>query len=219
MTYNVVIDLEMCRVPKTTESFLALETIQIGAVLLDEEFNILSKFNQYVHPEYGVLDGFIKHLTGINYSQIKKDTAKDFRESVESLIDWIGDKNYKIWTWSANDYHQLSHELKAKKIKTAKIDEFMLEERWIDYQDLFIKKYEFDNPIKLKDALSFGEIDIEGRLHDGLDDALNTASLIHRTEATDFQPYVYKNEDTTTLNISFGEILSKIGVQEMVCVH
>ena len=55
--YNLIIDLEMCNVPRDyrKRSYkYANETIQIGAVLLDEDFKRIGTLCQYVHPEYGV---------------------------------------------------------------------------------------------------------------------------------------------------------------------
>ena len=79
MLYNVVIDLEMCRVKNFRSKGAvykhALEIIQIGAVLLDSEFETICTFNEYVKAEFGVIDGFIKNLTGINSSQMKNGKA------------------------------------------------------------------------------------------------------------------------------------------------
>lgn len=64
----LVIDLEMCNVPRDYRSRsykYANETIQIGAVLLDEEFKRIGTLSQYVHPEHGVIDPFIQNLTGM----------------------------------------------------------------------------------------------------------------------------------------------------------
>ena len=58
----LVIDLEMCKVPRDYRSKrykYANETIQIGAVLLDEEFKRIGTLSQFVHPEHGVIDYFI----------------------------------------------------------------------------------------------------------------------------------------------------------------
>ena len=72
--FNLVIDLEMCKVPRDYRSNLykyATETIQIGAVLLDDSFKRIGTLCQYVHPEHGVIDYFIENLTGIKNSQVK----------------------------------------------------------------------------------------------------------------------------------------------------
>ena len=72
----LVIDLEMCKVPRDYRSKrykYANETIQIGAVLLDEEFKRIGTLSQFVHPEHGVIDYFIENLTGIK-------NVRDFRK-------------------------------------------------------------------------------------------------------------------------------------------
>lgn len=35
------------------------------------------------------------------------------------MIDWIGDREYKIYAWSESDRDQLLHEIKAKKMDDA----------------------------------------------------------------------------------------------------
>jgi hypothetical protein len=60
----IVIDLEMCKVPRDYRSNsykYATETIQIGAVLLDDSFKRIGTLCQYVHPEHGVIDYFIEN--------------------------------------------------------------------------------------------------------------------------------------------------------------
>lgn len=61
MGYYVVIDLEMCRVPKTQRKHYRnkQEIIQIGAALMDSDLNVIDTYSEYVKPEYGILDNFI----------------------------------------------------------------------------------------------------------------------------------------------------------------
>ena len=151
--YNLIIDLEMCNVPRDyrRRSYkYANETIQIGAVLLDENFKRISTLCQYVHPEY--------------------------------MIDWLGDREYQIYAWSESDRAQIVHEIKAKKIMDEKILAFVEKENWIDYQAVFTKRYELTRQLSLEEALGRAEIEPEGRFHDGLDDAVNTAYLIEKLE-------------------------------------
>lgn len=63
----VVIDLEMCRVPKRfRKTYMhSMETIQIGAAVLDENFHIEKTYSRYVKPRVGMLDSTIARLTGI----------------------------------------------------------------------------------------------------------------------------------------------------------
>jgi DNA polymerase III epsilon subunit-like protein len=70
---TVVIDLEMCKVPKSRRFGygLSMEIIQIGAVSLDENGEILDKFVSFVRPEYGFIDSAINRLTGIRQYDVK----------------------------------------------------------------------------------------------------------------------------------------------------
>ena len=54
----------------------------------------------------------------------------------------------------------------------------MQPKRWIDYQDAFVKRSGFSRAISLSEALMLCDMQPCGRLHDGLDDAINTAKLI-----------------------------------------
>ena len=106
--FYLVIDLEMCRVPRDYRNkayHYAYETIQIGAVLLNEEFKQVGTIREYVHPEHGVIDPFIEKLTGIKNSQVKK--APCIGEALVHMIDWIGDREYKVYAWSESDRNQL----------------------------------------------------------------------------------------------------------------
>ena len=65
MSKYVVLDLEMCRVPRGAkrENFQApRELIQIGAVLLDEQYKVADTFMSFVKPQYGWVDDYIKRL-------------------------------------------------------------------------------------------------------------------------------------------------------------
>ena len=69
-----------------------------------------------------------------------------------------------------------------KIISRILIDAFMKADRWIDYQDVFKKRFDLNRCYSLEDALESAEIEPEGRFHDGLDDAVNTGALIKKLE-------------------------------------
>lgn len=214
----LVIDLEMCKVPKhyrNNKYKYANEIIQVGAVLLDEEYEIIGKLNQYVHPEYGVLDHFITNLTGIHGNQVKH--APKLEAVLKHMIDWLGDREYKIFAWSDSDYKQLQHEINSKEIIDDQIDNFMQCERWIDYQAVYGSRFDFAKPVSLKEALMYCGVDVDGKLHDGLDDAVNTASIIKKLEQEkDFVLYNYdveSQEDSEPLNFCLGDLFSRLNLE------
>ena len=195
--FYLVIDLEMCKVPRDYRSKsyrYANETIQIGAVLLDDSFKRIGTLCQYAHPEHGVIDYFIENLTGIKNSQVKKAPKLD--EALIHMIDWLGERDYKIYAWSESDRNQLLHEIKAKNMTDERIHAFMKAENWIDYQDVFAKRFKLSRQLSLEEALGRAEIEPEGKFHNGLDDAANTAYLIEKLELNpEYQLVSYEMPD------------------------
>ena len=200
----LIIDLEMCKVPRDYRSKgykYANETIQIGAVLLDEEFKRIGTLSQFVHPEHGVIDYFIENLTGIKNGQVKH--APRLQEALLHMLNWIGDREYKVYAWSGSDRAQILHEIKAKNIVDEKIASFMEESRWVDYQDIFMKRYEMSRKMSLEEALGRADIDPEGRFHDGLNDAVNTGMLIEKLELNpDYQLVSYEMPEKPSEHLS-----------------
>ena len=191
--YNLIIDLEMCNVPRDyrRRSYkYANETIQIGAVLLDENFKRISTLWQYVHPR--------------------------IQEALLHMIDWLGNRDYQIYAWSESDRDQIVHEIKAKKITDEKILAFVEKENWIDYQAVFTRRYELTRQLSLEEALGRAEIEPEGRFHDGLDDAVNTGYLIEKLELNpDYQLVSYElpEKPTEHLSSNLGELLAGLNLQ------
>lgn len=170
----VIIDLEMCKVPrsKRDKKFSCRnEIIEIGAALIDENLTITDTFQTFVSPEFGVLDNFIRNLTGINDSDIANAPA--IKEAVEKLIEWIP-KNAIIVSWSENDKYQMSKELKSKGIESPISDYF---EEWKDCQKEFSEKMNSSKIYNLSEALIIADIQFDENIHDGLVDAENTALL------------------------------------------
>ena len=184
----LVIDLEMCKVPRDYRSKRykhANETIQIGAVLLDEEFKRIGTLSQFVHPEQGVIDYFIENLTGIKNGQVKH--APRLQEALLHMLNWIGDREYKVYVWSGSDRAQILHEIKAKNIVDEKVASFM------------------------EESLGRADIDPEGRFHDGLNDAVNTGLLIEKLELNpDYQLVSYEMPEKPSehLSSSLGELFA-----------
>ena len=103
MSSYVVVDLEMCRVPKgmIREMFgSGNELIQIGAVLLDDSLEIADTFMTLVSPEYGIVDTYIEELTGITSSDVK--TAPSTQTALESFVSWLPD-DATLVSWSEHD--------------------------------------------------------------------------------------------------------------------
>lgn len=132
------------------------------------------------------------------------------------MIDWLGERDYKIYAWSESDRDQLLHEIKAKNMTDERIHAFMKAENWIDYQDVFTKRFELSRQLSLEEALGRAEIEPEGNFHDGLDDAINTGYLIEKLELNpEYQLVSYEMPDKPSerLSSTLGELFAGLDLQ------
>lgn len=179
MSKYVVFDLEMCKVGKNKRTSLFYyknELIQIGAVLLDESYEITDRFITYVMPRFGALDPEIIKLTGITREKLKG--APSTEEALARFAEWIPDDAILV-EWSENDRSQLYHELDGKEICNDRLEDFL--EEIIDCQEAFGDKMNSDRQYMLSEALIIANInDYSDGAHDALVDAVNTAKLFKK---------------------------------------
>ena len=136
------------------------------------------------------------------------------KEVLKDIMTWIEGCEYKIYAWSENDFLQLGREIRCKQIEDERIGKFMDQERWIDYQKVFMDRYEFTREIGLDEALMLCDIEPDGKFHNGLDDAVNTAKIIEKLEMNpEFQIQNYEqgtNMSPEHLKFSMGDLLANL---------
>lgn len=175
MSKYVILDLEMCNVPKglKRENFrCSQEIIEIGAVLLDETYEVADSFKTYVSPEYGEIDHSIQKLTGIT----KADTinAPSTKEALETFANWLPEDAILV-SWSDNDERQIRKEIELKNLEIDGIENYF--GKWEDCQKTFSEKMYSSKKYNLQEALNITGIDYNENIHDALIDAQNTALL------------------------------------------
>ena len=155
------------------------EIIEIGAVLLDDDNEILGEFKKYVKPRYSGISGFIQELTGVTQQHV--DDADDIVKSLESLEDFIVDKdNTVLYCWSDSDTRALRAELEIKGIKNEYIEHLV--NNYVDFQKYFDDKVGLYKQFSLEKAFEILDITPLDGAHDALVDARNTAELMIRLE-------------------------------------
>ena len=174
----LVIDLEMCGVDRNvtrgTGVYLDHEIIEIGACILGKKNRIRDEWKSYVRPKHGALDSRISDLTGIR--EIDLETAPELEEALRKMVSWIGGRDLTAVSWSDTDQIQLSLEMEQKKIRNAAVDGLLA--GWVDIQKSYDTLMRSSRSTSLENAMRAEGIKPEGRLHDGADDAKNTALLI-----------------------------------------
>lgn len=180
MSKYVIVDLEMCNVPKTVRRAVyhcRNEIIQIGAVLVDESLEIAGEFVTYVKPQFGTIDAYIEELTGIS----RKDVlgAPCIKDALERFMSWVPDDAVMV-SWSMSDESQIRKETEAKNIVIDRLQEYL--ESWVDCQKTFGEKMDNQRSYKLSEALIIANIDYDDGEHDALVDSKNTAQLFIKME-------------------------------------
>ena len=218
----VVLDLEMCIVPKTkrAERGLHNEIIQIGAVALDEGLNIAEQFSTYVKPEFGLTNSYIKKLTGITVEML--EDAPLFATAMEAFWQWLPKEEVRLVSWSMTDKLVLQKEITAKGLEQEKYD--YLFQDWVDCQAIFTKIIKAEKVYSLSEALVAADIIWEGKFHDGLADAYNTALLYAKMEregdALALNPYYRRaclggDDEDEGLSYTLGDLFAGLNLEQI----
>lgn len=173
---HIVIDLEMNKIVKQyrDEHKLSSELIEIGAVRLDERFEVVDTYQTYVMPDYGKMDERIVYLTGITDEKLKG--APKFAEAMDDFAEWIGTEKTQFYSWSMSDIRQFQNEAEFKRYH-GKIIRTM-ETSWNDFQQEYSRLLGIEKKIKLKQAVSAADYEFTGAEHTALSDAINTAEIL-----------------------------------------
>ena len=108
---HIMIDLEMNKIEKQWrgKNKLSSELIEIGAVRMDDHFEVVDTYQSYVKPEFGTMDAVIIDLTGITDDKVKD--APGFAEAMDDFTEWIGPGETQFYSWSMSDIRQFQHDM------------------------------------------------------------------------------------------------------------
>lgn len=184
MKYYLIVDLEMGEVdPKDRGKLqgMSKEIIQTGAVLLTESLAVDSEFSSYSRPRIGYVSHYVRKMTGITNDRLKG--APDIEDVLRDMADWLGDKEVIAMSWSDSDCRQLEKEMEVKEIHIPEIERLF--PGWADFQVDFGRLAGFKERCSLADALLICHLSPDGREHDGLWDARNTARIFAKVQGAE----------------------------------
>ena len=221
----IVLDLEWNQSPNGKErehKQLPFEIIEIGAVKLDSQMNIISEFCEIVKPKiYKQLHYKIKEITHLDSKLLAN--GRSFNEVFSDFIEWCGE-DYMLCTWGPMDITELQRNMKFYGFPLFKTPVF-----FYDIQKIFSRMYEDGKTMRsLEWATEFLHIEKDIPFHRALSDAhytylimrgLSVEALEKNFSIDCFQkPASYKDEiiviyDTYMKHIS-REFDSKMDVLE-----
>ena len=158
---------------------LIFEMIQIGAVKLNEDRQIVDTFNQLIQPTcYHNLNPHIQKITHITQEQL--DTAPLFEEAYSAFINWCGE-DCVLLTWGCDDISVFEQNVRYFDCATPLPP-------ICDIQRLFSDELETPNERKsLKHAMEVLNIEPseDKEFHNALNDAYYTALVYGQMKSTE----------------------------------
>jgi inhibitor of KinA sporulation pathway (predicted exonuclease) len=178
----LIIDLEATCWEKSSTHKNENEIIEIGAVVVDGEYNMLGEIQRLVRPVRNpILSDFCTELTSITQSEV--DSAEpfpraldSFRREVEELVGMeLSQVTYG--SWGDYDRKQFLEDCKYHGIPYPFGPHRNLKREFAERKGI--------KPATLKGALRILEIPFEGTHHRGLDDARNIARILRRERGSE----------------------------------
>ena len=184
--YYVCIDLEMGEVEHgggSAQFPLSHEVIQIGAVILDDQFHFNGgddSFSMFVRPAHSSITPAIFELTGISDDMLAG--ACSFETAFGRYCEWVrartGGGKFTTFCWSARDYVQLRDEISAKAGHRSDLSGNL--DTFVDLQRSFSDILGTRTAVSLEKAVEFCHEKFEGRAHSAVVDAFNTAVVLNK---------------------------------------
>ena len=109
----IVLDLEWNQSPAGKEGSmdrLPFEIIEIGAVKLNTNLQIISEFRRLIRPRvYRQMHYKISEVTHMSIEQLDTE-GEDFVRAMDEFLDWCGD-DYRFCTWGSMDLTELQRNM------------------------------------------------------------------------------------------------------------
>ena len=140
------------------------EIIEIGAVKIDEDANVLDTFSIHLRPRiFRSLQHHIAKVTGLTQEDL--DKGEPIIQGLRRFMKWCG-PDAEFAEWGMDDVPVLKQNLFRPTV-------------WYDLQQLFLREYprKEGEGMKLENVVTRMGIPLERPFHDALSDTLYTADL------------------------------------------
>ena len=156
---------------------LPFEVIEIGAVKLDENFNIIDSFHRIIKPVvYPVLFKYTREIISLTERELSMGT--DFVTACKEFLRWCrkGDRNYFFATWGTLDLLEFQRNMAYYNIHNG----FPRPLYYFNVQylfNIFIGKYD-ESAISLENAIRHLRLREDKAFHSAISDAQYTAEIL-----------------------------------------
>ena len=187
----IVFDLEWNQGNSTKEEpeiSLPFEIIEIGAVKLDENFNVVDYFHRIIKPViYPELFKHTKELISLTEEDLSMGI--DFVTACKEFLSWCrkGDRNYSFATWGTLDLLELQRNMAFYRIYNG----FSRPLYYYNVQYLFnIYTETYDDTVfSLENAIRYLELSEDKAFHSAISDAEYTAEILQNISEINVRLY------------------------------
>lgn len=187
------------------------EILQIGAVKLDSDLNIIDTFNTFVKPNiYKEIHPFIKKMTNIIHEDVKD--APNFPQAFNNFKEFMNNDKNILCVWGNGDLKELYRNIKYYNLSTEN-----LSNTYINVQHH--ASIYFNNPtgksIGLQNAITLLQLNQDKSYHNALNDAYYT-SLVFKNifnDKIETKKYTFDNDSKknppTKRKVNYDNIFSE----------
>jgi len=185
----IIYDLEFNQAydKNNKNSNLPFEIIQIGALKLNENLEIIGNFNRLIKPTlYTEIHPYIENLTKITTDMVNMNNT--FPEVYRDFLEFIGNDSFISCVWGVCDIRELIKNIQYHNLNMK--NDF---KKYIDIQNFVCKLLKCQKGIKigLKDAVEYFKIPISSEFHDASNDAFYTAEIFKKLHSEQLKPCIY----------------------------
>ena len=167
-------------------SELPFEIIDIGAIRLDEDCNMIGEYNQLIKPKvYNQMHHITSKIINLHMQDLQR--GKPFTEVIEDFLDFSGEDSI-FCTWGPLDLFELQRNMKFYGIKPINSGPI----KFLDIQKLYSIAFE-DGKVRraLEAAVDVLNIDKDIPFHRAFSDAYYTAKVMKILPKEVFDYYSY----------------------------
>lgn len=161
---------------------MPFEIIEIGAIKLNDQFQIIDRFQTVVRPVvYPQLNYISQEVTGFTYKELKN--GPKFPGAFRTFRNWCGTEPYRFCTWGPLDLTELQRNMQYYHFPL-----FPAPVYFYDVQELF-SYVEKEGSLRrsLEYAVDYYKIPKQEEFHRALSDAYYTALVICHMDKNFFQ--------------------------------
>jgi len=170
-----------------------LEIIQIGAIRLDNMFNMTDEFSIYVKPViYRRLHPFVSKLTGIHSRSLGR--AHLFPHIYKNFAKFVGRDSVFLF-WGPDDIKEL-----FRNVLFYNLDTNLLPTRYINLQKAASEHLKYSGAVGLRGVVEYFGIPIDRPFHSAVNDAYYVGKIL---------PLIYNEERFQIIDLDIEQLQEK----------